>query len=360
MHVIQYISIGDKETAENNIRKYSDFYVYPYRNGIIPIILTGYASYIDDESIRRRAEGYAELSKKNVTYIEGLNPYGVNRTALNRLNSRAELIGFEGVYSRGEFYNYTEQRIKLMQLKQNAKKYGITLDGFIPRELKYNLDTLEVLEADNYSYIIAQPTSAYFGPFYLEGQRNPVFAQLYGSRTDIVILPVSNPTGTKLNTTDIDELVGAWKSLIDVSAVKDDMCVLFWSPDWPSGIYLTKLIEVIDYGRESGLTFTTPEEVAEHYRLVQNIDSLVSFGEYTVNITAHNRNNETLSGLTYVTTLPYIYGECLYTSTKARVVRTSRQPYNCRVYVSVDLQPNERKEFTVGLAFNVDENQPGS
>lgn len=344
MHVRQYISFGDEKTAEENIRSYNRVTIYPYLAGIVPITLVGYSGILDEDVVELTQ---TKMSGKNVTYALGIIPQEAEKEILDQLRHNIDFIAFGNVNFKGEYLNYTEQEKTIRGLREHGLYSNIELNGFVPGAFRFNLDTLKALEKNRFTHIVASPTTPYLG--YL-GRRLIKPTYLQGAESDILLIPITNPSGSNIYSVDLDDFVARWKRVINISLELEELSVLAWTQESVGGSYGDGLLEIVDYARDAGLTFVELDDLVRHHRLIQNVDSLVSVDNTSAVISSRNRNSEDLLGLTYVAVLSEIDGGCPYESEGGRIVRIKYQPSECRVYVSFDLRSGETRNMTIAAA----------
>ncbi|RLC78130.1 MAG: hypothetical protein DRI61_10350 [Chloroflexi bacterium] len=357
LHITRYISVGDETTAEKNIDRYLSVRVYPYPDGISPIILTGYLERLNhtrEKELNSTLYAYEKLREINVTefYTEGINMRDeeINKTLMNKLLFYGiNTMGYEDFLYK-TYDPFPIQMEKIKKMKENAKiYYNIDMDGFIPRYLKYNLDTVKVSIDEDLLFIVAIPIKPPIEEFYQEGLRYPKFAYYHGNVTSLVLLPVSEPSSSYLQPErDVEDAIYAWKSIINSVIRNDDLCLFLWrSSDIGKKEYIDKILDVIEYAKSKGMTFTTPERIAEHFRLLQNIYATVSKDIDSVNIFIKNNNNRPIKGLTFRVTVPTIEWRCHYRAINGEITRIKREGLNCISYVTTNLSEKENKTVII-------------
>lgn len=346
MHVTQYISMGDLKTGEDAVARLKSISAYPYRDGVIPVAIVGYTDESGEDAMAERAYYGQRLQGKNITYGEGIYPQAKMTKSFSDLKSSAKVLMYQSVYGGGAFDNRTVQEGKFKQMKQFAAENSITPLGFIPYAKMYNLDTIDLLARDGYSYAIGQPNSGFYDTYYPQTMRNPAFADLRGNKTNTLVLPVSEPPRDNRDLTGTKELE-RWKAIIDFSAANGGLSVIAWTPDNFSVEYHQELLDITDYALMKGLTFVPTDELASHFRLTQNVDTRVADAGGNMSILAYNRNNEPLEGLTYTIDLPMTADQCPYTADGAIIDRITNDSKNCRIYASLNLKANETKRFQI-------------
>ena len=353
LHITRYISIGDEDTTEKNVDRYLSVGLYPYQEGIIPLIITGYLERLNhstEKELNSSFYVYRELKYANVTYTEGVNMGNeeINKTIMNKLLSYGiDVIGYENF-----FYRFTDplqiQKEKIGDMRRNARVYyNLNISGFIPKGLRYNLDTINASIDENITFIIATSVEPPIEEFNREGLRYPKIVYYHGNKTSLILLPVSNPTSSLLRPEyNIEDILSQWKSTIDSAIREDDLCIFLLRSTRIRG-YMNEILDLIDYAKNKGMTFTTPEKIAEHFRLLQNIYATVSKDIDSVNIFIKNNNNRPVKGVTFRVTVPTIEWRCPYRAINGRITRIKREGLNCISYVTTNLSEKENKTVII-------------
>ncbi|RZN34679.1 MAG: hypothetical protein EFT35_09200 [Methanophagales archaeon ANME-1-THS] len=355
-HMSQYISIGDKKTAEENINRYDFVSLYPYPNGELPIVLTSYMDTLNttsEEAFNYRLNAHDKLQNIGITnYTEGVNMKiaEINTARMNKLMEEGiNIVGYEDVYYNRSFDDLEVQRNKIQIMTENAEVYyNITLTGFIPQWREYNLDTVKALNARNILFALMTHIRPQTEESYQEGLRQPQLAYYNGNKTGLVLLTISEPTDSYLRQDyEVEDVVSTWKTLIDLTVANDDLCLFLWRSEkvgMPE--YIDELVNVSKYAQSKGMTFTTPYEIAKHFKLLQNVSALVSKDENEVLILVKNSNNEPINGVTFVVEMPRIHGVS-YTCKNGQIVRKVDSFSTCILGISTDLNGGETKDITI-------------
>ncbi|MDG6251034.1 carboxypeptidase-like regulatory domain-containing protein, partial [Methanocalculus sp.] len=229
-------------------------------------------------------------------------------------------------------------------------------DGIIPmvvtedisRTTRYDLPTIKLYADIGVSYMITDRISApYLGVLWDEGFRHPQMAYYHGSATDLVMLPASNPQSASLSGKDPENLFKSWRSVIDSVAQNHDMALfVFRIADVENPEYAGKFDDLYDYARKNGLTTTTPEDIADHYRKLQKISYTASkeLGRASINVT--NSNLESISGVTFRVVMPQLE-EGRYLVKGGKVANTRESGDSIIIYASVHLAPQETRTITI-------------
>lgn len=350
MDVTQWISIGDEQRAEKNIERYSSVSLYPYPDGEIPMILVSRINSLNTSSeedfdiILNAHERLREAGVTGYTEAVRMQDAEINTSRMEKLlEEGAYIIGCERV----EGYNITVQEEEIKEIKENAaKKYGIEIDGFMPEDLRYELDTVKVLSDQNLTFLVAKRIMPAFDIYFQEGLRHPELTYYHGDRTDVVLLPVSEPVIGGA-TYFYDDYKTAWKAVIDSVIKNEGLCVFLWDSEKVSKTeYMPQVLNTIEYAREKRMNFTTPYEIAKHFLLLQNVSATVSRNDdgSKTTISVKNNNEEAVHGVTFKVEVP---GAAEYTVKNAKISRKMRFWDKCVYYVSTDLEPGGMKEIVL-------------
>jgi hypothetical protein len=185
--------------------------------------------------------------------------------------------------------------------------------------------------------------------FYREGLRNPKLADYHGEETNVVFIPITAPSSAYLRTdSENEDIFSQWKDTMD-SVVEDGGIAFFrWDiKDIGNPDYVDKVIDLINYAKNEGMSFTTPEEIANHFKLIQKITTNVTKGIDYVILNSANHNPEEVNGITYKLEMPLINNSCPYMVSNGRIPRQDIKEGNCRLFVSFDLKPGEEKEIKI-------------
>ena len=352
MHLTQWISIGDEQTAKSNVEHYSSVSLYPYPNGEIPIILTsdmGSLNKTTEDAFNATLnahEKFREVGVANYTEAVNVQDVEINTSRMSKLLERgSRIIGCEDV----EGCNITVQEEKIEKMKENAQKsYNLDIKGFMPKDLQYDLDTIRVLADKNLSFIVAKKIMPAFDIYFQEGFRQPQITYYRGDKTGVILLPISEPTigGPAYF---YDDYPTAWKAVIDSVIKNGDLCVFLWDSE-KAGMpeHINDTINVIRYAKERGMTFTTPYEIANHFSLLQNVSAVVSKNddESTIIISIRNENEEPVYGVTFKVET---HGTAEYAVNNGQILRKASSGTKWIYYVSTDLAPKETKEIVLDV-----------
>jgi len=378
LHITQFLSPGDEVTAERNIRTQERIRLLNYPGGMIPIILSGYRTpYSDIGSAEFIKNGYSILSTEGVPYSEvvvpkekreisvvnentttSVEPSGTIPTTITIIDTvdlsaidsqNIQIIGSSRTTGVKSFNNYTTQVNSISSLIEAANDENILLIGFMPASLNYNLDTLKILSDNKIPLMFSNPVAP---PYYgiIRGEnRNPQLALYHNELSDVTLLPVSYPLSSSLSTqTDTSETLSAWKATIDESVITDGMILfIIRSADIGNPEYTEAIKSLISYAKIKGLTFTTTDVIADHFKKVQKVVYSGSVQGDMAKINLTNNNEEAIQQVTFRVVLPALSSGNYNVSGGGRIVRTKTEDDTIIVYVSTDIPAHETKELTL-------------
>ena len=378
LHITQFLSPGNKITAEKNSLTQEGIRILDYPDGIVPIMLAGYRTpYTDIGSADAIENGYRILRNDSVPYTEVVVPQEVRITSvlvnnttmsvspsteniwatntttmtmdLSSIFSRnIRIIGSGGTTNFRIYNNYSTQADDISSIVKKAGEDDVPLIGFMPEALNYNLDTLDIVSEKNFSLMLSTPVSPpYYGIMGTE-TRTPQTAFYHGVPTGVVLLPVSLPMSSGLtDQTSSSEVLSAWKATIDEAQTRDEMVLfIIRSADIGNPLYTDAVESLIEYSRSRGLTFTTPDAIADHFRKIQNIQYSGAIEGDTARIKLTNNNGVPVSGVAFRVVLPALQSGG-YNVTNGNIVRMTNDNDNVVLYVSTDIPAYQNKEVTV-------------
>ncbi|MDG6249479.1 carboxypeptidase regulatory-like domain-containing protein [Methanocalculus sp.] len=229
-------------------------------------------------------------------------------------------------------------------------------DGVIPMAIvensiyttRYDLSAIKMQADKGVSYLITDSISPpYLGILWDEGFRHPQMASYQGSATDLVMLPVSNPPSTSLSTEEPEGVFQKWKAVIDSVAENNDMALfVFRAMDIEKPEYNGMFNDLFDYAIKRGLTTTTPEAIADHYRKMQKVSFTASHELDSAFINVRNSNPEPVSGVTLRVVMPLLE-EAEYRVTGGNVANLRNSGDSVIIYASADFAPHETRTITI-------------
>jgi len=323
MHVTQWISIGTKEEAKRNIERYTSVSLYPYPNGEIPLVLIS-----DGNLLEAISNGVINSSNTSIKMLKDVKFTKVIRD-LNESKIDSGVIVKEKL--RG---NKSVERIK--EIKEIASEHGIEI-GIMPDG--YNLEAVRTLAEENFSFMISRSIPPPFERYFQEGLRRPQMAHYHGEDTNLVLLPISLPTVGGFTYFYGNDYEKAWEAVIDSVIENEDLCLFMWNSDKAGRPeYATQMLNTIEYAKEKGMTFATPEGIAEYLKLLKNIYATVHRNNKEISIFIRNKNEKSVEGVTFKVKMRE---KCR--ADGGRIVREiSRDGYYI-YYVCADLRPKEEK-----------------
>jgi hypothetical protein len=383
LHSTQFFAVGDEINAERAVQNHEGVKLSNYPDGIAPVMFVGYRTPLTDQLDGNYiTNGYSIIKDYKVPFTEAVNPldtsvniYSIsssetssdsstnsieNRpTIANRtvqiapidLNKIAlEHIKIIGIQNTGinTFDDYWAQKKNINALVNYAKSQNAPLTGFMPTSLDYDLDTLKVLLDDKIPFILANSISPPVEGTNESGFRNPEIAYFYGKPTDMVLFPVSYPISSSLPyETDPEDIFSKWENIMDLAANNDEMALfIFRSDDIGNPAYSDRFINLTSYAKHAGLTVTTPDKIADHFRKLQYVDytGTINNDEATIQIT--NRNTVSVRNVTFKVTLPNLKNR-EYQVANATITKKSIQGPWIWLYVTRDLGPNQSAQILI-------------
>ncbi|WFN35114.1 hypothetical protein L1S32_03060 [Methanogenium sp. S4BF] len=295
LHITQYISVGSEDLAKQHILNENRISLHPYPDGITPLILCGYDC-------------------------------GGNTMRYGRLDTFA--IGDQNV-------EYTD------------------VSGVL--RLKNTLNSVSTDGERNIPYIISIGVSPpYNNILYCEGLRQPQMAMYNGKPTGTVILPESEPRTEMLSSRKTrQEFFNDWENVIRSVSANDDMALFLMRPkDVENPVYSQDFLDILSYAKESGLTLTEPEVIANHFSNLQQIAYNSSFEMDEATITVMNKNAVPVEGVTFVVRMPMLDRDVYVVDNNGEIKKTDKYIDQNIIYVAVDLEPQQSKTITIrpGLA----------
>ena len=308
-----------------------------------------------EEEFKVTIDTYRKLNEINMTkcYTEGVNMRDdeINTRHMNILSTYGiNVIGYEDFAYDRLFDSYTTQKEKINLMKENAKRYyNQDINGLVPQQLEYNLDTIRAAVDENLLFMEAIYVPSPVEEFNQEGLRFPRLLHYHGNETSLVLFPVSEPTSSYLRPEyPVENTIAGLRSTVNSVVKNDDSCVFLLRSNQIGRLdYVDWIAEVIEYAKKRGITFTTIKEIAEHFRLIQNISAVVSRDIDSLDILIRNENNIGVDGVTFKFLMPVIGWECPYTARNGRIIRIKKEGMDCKCFVATDLDGKEIKEVSI-------------
>jgi hypothetical protein len=339
--IVQYFSVNNKGTATKNVETYTSVSPYTFKDGQLPLVVSGVTSGINLTEYEKTA--LTTLSQDQIPYTVVI-PVTKNTHTFN-----LPYIVTEGYYNRCYNQtlckNFTVQDEELAMLKQNT---GTT--GILPSGNGYNFDTLNSLSDNNYTYVETLSASARYGPYYREGIRNPIFAYVNGENTGIVLIPITEPSSSALDNRYDPDVFWSWNDTINTVRDYGGIAAFRWDPSDIGNPALTDRFEnFLRNATSNGVTITTPDAVATHVRQLESVKVNVTRSEVNVILNARNTGEQPVSGISYEIIMPVFEQSCPYTITNGSITRYDIIDGKCRVYASFSLDAHETKEVKVAF-----------
>jgi hypothetical protein len=373
LHLTQFLSVGDEITAEKNIQTQEQISLMNYPDGMIPIMLSGYRTPYSDISADGPIEqGYQVLLDENIPYSEVVIPYQItdnsvdfqNRTKVDLreiADKNSKIIGSGSTIEEGStiggarfFNNFSTQEQDITTMIDYANSYNAPLIGYMPDSMNYNLDTLKII-SDNkiplmLSYGVSPPYRGLSGLI----NKNPQMAIYHNSPTDVALLPVSYPMSDVLSNrsnsstrSDYTESFSAWSASINEAAITNGMVFfIIRSEDIGNPDFTDDFKVLIAYAKNRGLTFTTPDIIADHLKKIQNLQYSGSINNDMATINLTNNNDDTVPQVAFRIVLP-VLKTGNYTASGGNIVKTEADIEHVILYVSTDISAHATKEITI-------------
>lgn len=350
LHITQFLSVGDEESARKNILTQQGIVLNNYPDGIVPIMLSGYRTPDSDIGDNEGTyKGYQVLRDAGIPYTEIVVPRQDNRTIdLSAIaQNNIKLIGSGSTGSR-IFDNFSVQESSVHSLLDNTRSEGIPIIGYMPESLNYNLDTVKLISDSNIPFMLSRSvTPSAYGDL-ASRDRNPRMAIYHGETLEVSLLPVSYPTSNGLsNVSDNAVPLALWKTAID-NAIEDDGMVffIFRSAEIGNPEFTENFMQVFSYAKDKGLTFTTPDVIANHYKDLQKIQYTGSVDNDMASINLTNNNDHAVSHVSFRIALPILKsGE--YKVSNGELVRTKEGNNQVILYVSTDIPAYSSQEIVI-------------
>jgi len=144
-----------------------------------------------------------------------------------------------------------------------------------------------------------------------------------------------------------DEIFSAWKATIDETEITDGMVFLIIrSEDIGNPEYTEDIKGVISGAKAKGLTFTTPDVIANHLKNIQNIQYTGSITNDMAMINLTNNNEDLVQQVTFRVVLPPLKTGS-YTARGGNIVKAKAEDNRVIVYVNTDIPAHDTREIIV-------------
>jgi len=320
--ISEFFVIGSKNYATNCVEKYTSVSPYNFKNGQIPVIVTGSADDTNSSEIQ------AALSQLNTFKIPYTQAVSTNGTSKLIQGSTAPLIGSLVADANNTYKPVREQERDITNLTAKSIK------GVFTPTFEYDMTTVRLLNRNKMldAVIIGQPPVD--GYRYTYGYRDLKFANINGEETNLVLMPVTLPRKPENDGTFFE-----WNNTLDSVKDRGGIVVFAWDiKDIVDPVYSQRIKGVLRRTVEDKFTPSDPDSVAEHYRKMKNISVTVQSGDDYVILEAINPSATDVVGATYRVDLPTISGGCPYTVMNGTVSRSLRDNETCCLFVSFDIR----------------------
>jgi hypothetical protein len=377
LHITQYFSRGSEITSEKKINSVGGISLMNYPDGIVPIIISGYRTPVSDYgNMDNINNAYTLLKDEQIPYTEIINPLRITENpsiqnitseesstkikapnttvspvimidVSSLMNNNIKVIGSESTGLK--YYNdISIQDTSITDVLNYGKDAGVSIIGFMPTSLSYNLDTLKIVIDKNLPMMLSNSVNPPYLGFFEEGYRNPEFAYYQGRPTNVLLLPISNPISTVfLSQPDTKEIFSNWKLTLNEVAKDDELAFfILRSADIGNPAYSEDFKDLFSYARDRGLTFTSPDNVTNYMRLLKNIQYSGNIDGDTASIDVINNNQEMVKQVTFRVNVPPLKNGN-YSVNEGKIIRTKEEIENQVIYVSVDLPASSSKKIII-------------
>jgi hypothetical protein len=374
LHLTQFLSAGDEITAERNILTQEQISLMNYPDAMIPIMLSGYQTPYSNMSANGSSEqGYQVLRDENIPYSEVVVPYRVTGNSVDLQNTtkvdlrtiadkNSKIIGSgtsidqENTIAGSRFFNnFSTQQQSITSMIDYANNENAPLIGYMPDAMSYNLDTVGVISESQIPVMLSKGVSPPYRGLIGLVDKNPQMAMYHNSPTDIALLPVSYPMSDVLSTrsdnistgSDNTETFTGWMASINEAAITNGMVFFIMrSEDIGNPAYTDNFKDLITYAKTSGLTFTTPDIIADHLKKIQNLQYSGSVDNDMASITLTNNNDDIVQQVAFRIVLPALKTGG-YTASGGKIVRNETDKDNVILYVSTDVPAHTTQEIRI-------------
>jgi hypothetical protein len=336
LHVTQFLSPGDEITAERNIHTQEGIRLLNYPDGMIPIMLSGYRSpYTEFNSNSTFNQvGYQVLLDENIPYSEVVVPYQImysfglpnltesNETELGSeaqnlvvykvdlkaIDKKIKIIGSGSTRGLKNFDNFDKQEQSITSLIEYANNDDVQLIGYTPDMMDYNLDTLKIISDKQIPFILSKIISPPYLGRYGIVNKDPQMAIYHNMPTDVALLPINYPQSDALSNQSVranEDVFAAWNASINEADMTDGMVLfIIKTEDIGNPDYTDSFKRLVTYAKNEGLTFTTPDIIADHFNKIKNINFAGSINNDIAIINLTNNNDDPVQQVTFRIILP--------------------------------------------------------
>ena len=383
MHIIQYLSVGDEEGARQNIEKYQGIRMMDYPGGITPVVLAGLRTPTTDLTDGGSVyDGYGVLAANDIPFTESVSipdpgeTVALPDTGTNMsgtiLESTGEVVqnsspvtlppielrnitsfgirDIIGIQRTGteNYDNYDTQKQRIDAVISYAAGQSMPLAGFMPASLDYDLDTIKVITDDQIPFACALAVSPPYPGIPDTGYRNPEMAYYHGTDTGTVLLPVSFPISTTLMfEPDKESVFTSWTETIDRAAKSGEMVFfILRANDIGNPRYTDDFVNLTSHAKDEGLTFTTPDVIADHYQKLRQVEYTGTIENDEAVIRVTNNNPVAVSDVAFSVSMPVLRNGD-YTVANGTIVRNTTTGDVENLVIDTDLPASESAVIAV-------------
>jgi hypothetical protein len=362
LHITQFLAPGDEITAEEHILAQEGISLVDYPDGIIPIMLSGYRTPSSNTSSNGPVEqGYQVLLDENIPYSEIVVPYEIRgKVDLRRITDKNSRIIARGSVIDQEslreglrrFDNFSAQEEAIVFMIDYADSYDAPLTGYMPYSLDYNLDTLKIISDYKIPLIISRGVRPPYLGVYGTQNKNPQMASYHNSPTDVALLPVSSPMSESLSTQNVSstnnaQVFSSWTATIDEAAITKAMILIITrSEEIGNPDFTDNFKALFAYAKDKGLTFTTPDIIADHLKNIQNIQYSGSIKNDIATINLTNNNDDIVQQVAVRIVLPHLKNGS-YIASGGKIVKTEADSERVSLFLSTDIPAHATQDITI-------------
>lgn len=371
LDITQFLAPGDEISAEENVLTREGISLVNYPDGMIPIMLSGYRTLSSNSSADGPVErGYQVLLEENIPYSEVVAPYEIQGNAadvqnmtkvdLRKISNKNSKIIFRGSVidpasifeGSRRFGNLSTQEGSIASMIDYADSNDAPLIGYMPASMDYNLDTLKIVSANNIPLIISRGVNPPFLGLFGMQNKYPQMASYQNSPTDVALMPVSSPMSNSLSTRNVSgtnnaQIFSSWTASIDEAAMTKTMLfMILRSEEIGNPDFTDKFKALFAYAKDHGLTFTTPDIIADHLKKMQNIQCSGSIDNDIATINLTNNNDAPVQKVAVRIVLPSLKNGN-YVAEGGNIVKMEADNKSVILYVSTDISAHAARDITI-------------
>jgi len=333
----QYYSVGTAQDSKDFIDEYTSVSRWDFAGGITPVVITGNAVNSGGAEPVRNMFKRLEIPYNKIWSKEG-NGFLVNSTPISQVN----------VYSNGKFLTQAQQRSTIKNALMVTGASGSLFANYL-----YNLDSIRALSEAGGMYTEAYTVYPPYGIIDQSGYREAKRAYIEGNLTDVVMFPVSMPFSYMLRPQyEADEAIQQWSDIITGAQKNEGIIIFQWDiQDLADTNSLNEIEEMLYHAVQNGISFTTLDDTATHYLLMQNVYADVTRDIDEVHLAITNANPYPVTQATYRVVLPTIDGTAPYIVENGIISRQYVTGDTAVLFVSCDINAGETKEVVVHPSF---------